>query len=84
MHPQKKMTLFVITPYTITSICNISEVIKSGEYNRLDIKDTLIYSRRVVSLEVSPTDDGFISSSLDNTVRLWDLRTPITRVIFPG
>ncbi|KAG8834220.1 member of Set1p complex, histone methyl transferase [Serendipita sp. 399] len=38
------------------------------------------HKKRVISLEVSPTDDGFISSSLDNTVRLWDLRTPSTRV----
>lgn len=37
------------------------------------------HKKRVISLEVSPTDDGFISSSLDNTVRLWDLRTPSTR-----
>ncbi|KAF9000620.1 WD40-repeat-containing domain protein [Cyathus striatus] len=34
---------------------------------------------RVVSLEVSPVDDGFMSSSMDKTVRLWDLRTPNCR-----
>ncbi|KAH8831309.1 WD40-repeat-containing domain protein [Flagelloscypha sp. PMI_526] len=34
---------------------------------------------RVISLEVSPVDDGFISSSEDRTVRLWDLRTPQCR-----
>ena len=34
---------------------------------------------RVVSLEMSPTDDGFLSGSLDRTVRLWDLRTPHCR-----
>ena len=35
---------------------------------------------RVVSLEVSPVDDGFMSASLDGTVRLWDLRTAHCRV----
>jgi len=30
---------------------------------------------RVVSLAMSPRDDTFISGSLDNTVRLWDLNT---------
>ncbi|KAK7454447.1 hypothetical protein VKT23_011203 [Stygiomarasmius scandens] len=34
---------------------------------------------RVISLEVSPVDDGFMSSSMDKTVRLWDLRTPTCR-----
>ena len=33
----------------------------------------------VVSLEVSPIDDGFMSGSMDKTVRLWDLRTPTCR-----
>ncbi|KAH7873431.1 WD40-repeat-containing domain protein [Lentinula edodes] len=34
---------------------------------------------RVISLEVSPVDDGFMSGSLDKTVRLWDLRAPNCR-----
>lgn len=37
------------------------------------------HKKRVISLEVSPVDDGFISGSLDRTVRLWDLRTPHAR-----
>ncbi|EEB88634.1 hypothetical protein MPER_13437, partial [Moniliophthora perniciosa FA553] len=34
---------------------------------------------RVISLEVSPVDDGFMSGSMDKTVRLWDLRAPVCR-----
>lgn len=34
------------------------------------------HRNRVVSLEMSPTDDTFLSGSLDNSVRLWDLRSP--------
>ena len=30
-------------------------------------------------MEVSPIDDGFMSGSMDKTVRLWDLRTPMCR-----
>ncbi|TDL25610.1 WD40 repeat-like protein [Rickenella mellea] len=37
------------------------------------------HKERVVSLEVSPIDDGFMSGSVDRTVRLWDLRTPNCR-----
>jgi len=33
------------------------------------------HRHRVVSLEMSPVDDSFLSASLDGTVRLWDVRT---------
>ncbi|KAH7106455.1 WD40-repeat-containing domain protein [Auriculariales sp. MPI-PUGE-AT-0066] len=44
------------------------------------------HTKRVISVEVSPADDGFISSSMDSTVRLWDLRTPHCRGVLqlPG
>ncbi|KAL7417300.1 WD40-repeat-containing domain protein [Mrakia frigida] len=34
------------------------------------------HSQLVTSLSMSPIDDTFISSSLDETVRLWDIRSP--------
>lgn len=37
------------------------------------------HTDRVISLEMSPVDDGFMSSSMDRTVRLWDLRSPTCR-----
>ncbi|KAG6832815.1 hypothetical protein H0H92_009434 [Tricholoma furcatifolium] len=37
------------------------------------------HKEKVISLEVSPMDDGFMSGSLDKTVRLWDLRAPTCR-----
>ena len=39
-----------------------------------------MYNCRVVALSVSPVDDKFISGSLDNTIRLWDLRSPNCQV----
>ncbi|EFC49621.1 predicted protein [Naegleria gruberi] len=32
------------------------------------------HTKKVVSLSMCPIDDGFASTSLDNTLRLWDLR----------
>ena len=34
------------------------------------------HTGKVVSLSMSPVDDTVITSSLDKTVRLWDLRSP--------
>jgi len=30
---------------------------------------------RVITLSMSPVDDIFLSGSLDNTIRLWDLKS---------
>lgn len=34
------------------------------------------HTKRVVSLMMSPTNDSFLSGSMDRTLRLWDLRSP--------
>ncbi|GBM94472.1 WD repeat-containing protein 82, partial [Araneus ventricosus] len=34
------------------------------------------HTKKVVSLCMSPVDDTFMSSSLDKTIRIWDLRSP--------
>lgn len=34
------------------------------------------HKRRVTSLAMSPVDDTFLSAAVDDSVRLWDLRTP--------
>ena len=34
------------------------------------------HTKKVVGLEMSPQDDTFLSASLDDSVRLWDLRSP--------
>ena len=34
------------------------------------------HTRRVTSLEMSPVSDQFLSAAADDTVRVWDLRTP--------
>ena len=43
------------------------------------------HGNRVSSISMCPNDDNFLSSSLDNTVRLWDLSSPnsIARLELP-
>ena len=38
------------------------------------------HTKRVTNLKMSPQDDTFLSSSEDETVRLWDLRSPNCQV----
>ena len=33
------------------------------------------HEKKVVTLSMSPTDDTFLSGSLDKSIRLWDLRS---------
>lgn len=44
------------------------------------------HEKRVVSLAMSPADDRFLSGSLDNSLRLWDLKSDklIGKIITPG
>ncbi|KAF9048585.1 WD40-repeat-containing domain protein [Panaeolus papilionaceus] len=54
-------------------------------YHSLHDNKYLAYFRghkdKVISLEMAPLDDGFMSGSLDKTVHVWDLRTPVCRGI---
>ncbi|CAF3774350.1 unnamed protein product [Rotaria socialis] len=34
------------------------------------------HTKRVVSLSIAPTEETFLTSSVDNTLRLWDVRIP--------
>ncbi|GAA6057334.1 hypothetical protein JCM3770_001097 [Rhodotorula araucariae] len=48
-------------------------------YCKLDDRSYIRYfkghTKRVVSMQVSPMDDTFLSGATDDTVRMWDLRT---------
>ncbi|KPV72992.1 uncharacterized protein RHOBADRAFT_55238 [Rhodotorula graminis WP1] len=48
-------------------------------YCKLEDKSYIRYfkghTKRVVSMEMSPLDDTFLSGATDDTVRMWDLRT---------
>ncbi|PWN53906.1 WD40 repeat-like protein [Violaceomyces palustris] len=37
------------------------------------------HKKKVVSLQMSPIDDTFLSGAVDDSVRLWDLRTPTSQ-----
>ena len=38
----------------------------------------------MLSIHINPTDDTFISSAMDNTVRLWDIQQKKCLVRRPG
>jgi len=37
------------------------------------------HTKRVVSLSICPTEETFLTSSIDNTLRLWDVRIPTSQ-----
>jgi COMPASS component SWD2 len=41
------------------------------------------HKKQVLSLEISPTDELFLSASRDDTVRLWNLSSPNCQVPLP-
>jgi COMPASS component SWD2 len=41
------------------------------------------HKKQVICLELSPTDEQFLSSSLDDTVRLWNLNSPNCQAHIP-
>jgi len=55
----------------------------SIRYHSLHDNKYICYFRghkgQVISLDISPIDDGFMSGSMDKTVRLWDLRSQLCR-----
>lgn len=44
------------------------------------IVQSVFFEYRVVSLCMSPVNDGFMSGSLDHSVRMWDLRVNACQV----
>ncbi|XP_046880647.1 WD repeat-containing protein 82-like isoform X1 [Hypomesus transpacificus] len=77
--------------YGVDLICYTNRDADTVVYSSNKLDDTIRYlsltdnkyiryfpghTARVVALSVSPVDDKFISGSLDNTIRLWDLRSP--------
>lgn len=59
----------------------ISKVTNQSEPSLPPISVRLMYSR-VTSLDMSPVDDTLLSAATDDTVRLWDLRSPNCQVSF--
>lgn len=76
------MIRFGITPYMIISTCSTLRGIRRRSYVPPICEGPLLMRAwgRVVSLEVHPLEDTFMSGSMDNTVRLWDMRSPNCRV----
>ncbi|CED84100.1 Histone H3 (Lys4) methyltransferase complex and RNA cleavage factor II complex, subunit SWD2, partial [Phaffia rhodozyma] len=69
----------------IPGICCLNAPNESDDirYHSLHDNKYLTYftghTDKVIALAINPSNDQFISSSLDGTVRLWDIRTPHCR-----
>jgi WD40 repeat protein len=57
----------------ITDISGISKGTRTSNYSMVKVLWYLCC--RVVSLDMSPVNDTFISAAVDDSVRLWDLRS---------
>ena len=67
-------------------ICPLTNQIDAIRYLSLHDNQYLRYfsghQKRVTSLDLCPVNDMFISASIDDSVRIWDLRSPNCIVIF--
>ncbi|KAL1521158.1 hypothetical protein AB1Y20_022711 [Prymnesium parvum] len=72
-----RLVRFTHDPYTVL----VASAQEDGEIRYLSLHDDRYlryfkaHTKRVVSLELSPKEDLFASAALDDTARIWDLRS---------
>ena len=61
---------------------NIYDIIQDIQNGKIIKRNFLVISffSSVVSLSICPTEETFLTSSIDNTLRLWDVRIPTSQV----